>query len=269
MSWPNPDPPFHGDFLVEGVARQVLADINQFFSRGRLERAAMQDERVRLARELHDGVLQSLTGASLQLEALSRLIDEDPDVARNRLRIIGNLIAEEQRELRIWIQKLEPTARPTVVTGADLVVALENLCRRVELQWHLRVELHKGNTAIIPRTLGDEVYRLVQESLTNAARHANASLARVDLEISRDRVHITVADDGQGFPYHGRYHLAILMERQLGPISLKHRIASLGGDLILTSSLSGSRLEMSLPFVQQRISGAASSAFDTRKSLGS
>jgi signal transduction histidine kinase len=251
MSWPNPDPPFHGDFLVEGVARQVLTDINQFFSKDRLARAAMQDERVRLARELHDGLLQSLTGASLQLEALSRLIDENPDAARNRLRVIGDLIAEEQRELRIWIQKVEPTARPAAVTGAQLAAALETLCRRVESQWDLRVELHKGNTGIISRTLADEVYRLVQEALTNTARHANASLARVDFETSRDRVHITVADDGHGFPYLGRYNLAILMEKQLGPSSLKHRIDSLDGDLILVSNLSGSRLEISLPLVQQ------------------
>lgn len=261
MTRPTSSLPFrddHDDSLLDGVARQVVADINQYFSRGRLERAAMQDERVRLARELHDGVLQSLTGASLQLEALSRLIDENPDAARNRLRIIGNLIAEEQRELRNWIQKLGPTPRPAMAPGADLVVALESLCKRVESQWALRVELHTGKKGTIPRILGDEAYRLVQEALTNAGRHANAMLARVDLEISPDRVHITVADDGQGFPYRGRYTLEELMETRLGPTSLKHRIESLGGDLILTSSLSGSRLEMSLPFVQQPMSGAAS-----------
>lgn len=84
--------------MLDGVARQV-ANINQMFSRERLERAAAQDERLRLARELHDGVLQSLTGATLQLETLSRLIDADPRAAQKRLRDIEGLVIEEQREL--------------------------------------------------------------------------------------------------------------------------------------------------------------------------
>src|SRR5437868_2516010 len=102
--------PLHDDRMLEGVARQVVTDINHFFSKERLERAAKQDERVRLARELHDGVLQALTGATLQLEALSRLIDENPNAARNRLQVIERLIMEEQQELRTWIQKLKPAS---------------------------------------------------------------------------------------------------------------------------------------------------------------
>jgi len=86
------------DVMLDGVARQV-ANINQMFSRERLERAAAQDERLRLARELHDGVLQSLTGATLLLETLSRLIDADPRAAQKRLRDIEGLVIEEQREL--------------------------------------------------------------------------------------------------------------------------------------------------------------------------
>src|SRR6266487_3308089 len=97
---------FQEDRILEGGDRQVMADVNRFFSKERLEQAAMQDERVRLARELHDGVLQSLAGAALQLEAMSRLIEVDPDEARARIKEIEKLIAEEQRELRHWIRKL-------------------------------------------------------------------------------------------------------------------------------------------------------------------
>ena len=127
--------------MLEGVARQVMADINQFFSKERLERAAMEDERVRLARDLHDGVLQSMAGALLQLEALSRLIDENPQAARKRLQDIGEIIADEQRELRVWIGKLKPTTSPSMASSADLAAALETLCQRGETQWGLRVRL--------------------------------------------------------------------------------------------------------------------------------
>src|SRR5438552_9011487 len=72
--------PFQDHHRVLGVgARQVTADINHFLPKERLEQAAMQDERLRLARELHDGVLRTLTGALLQLEALSRLMEADPE----------------------------------------------------------------------------------------------------------------------------------------------------------------------------------------------
>ena len=72
------------DRILEGAGRQATAEVNRFFSRDKLE----LDERMRLARELHDGVLQSLAGAALQLEAISRLIDIDPKAAQEHLRAV-------------------------------------------------------------------------------------------------------------------------------------------------------------------------------------
>ena len=242
-------PLFQDDSVLAGAAQQVMADINRFFSKERLERAAMSDERVRLARDLHDGMLQSLSGAVLQLEALSRLIDEDPKAARKRLREIGDLIADEQRELRTWIEKLKPTSRTSMASSADLNAALKSLCYRVELRWGLQTTLTTGPGSI-PRLIGDEVYHLVQEAITNVARHARAQHVDVGVQITHDRVRVTVEDDGVGFPFRGKYDLAILVERGLGPKSLQERIAALGGELVLTSALSGSKLVMELPLPQ-------------------
>ncbi len=243
--------------MLEGVARQVMSDINQFFSKERLERASMEDERERLARELHDGVLQSLAGARLQLEAVSRTIDENPQAARTRLLEISDLIAGEQRDLRIWISKLRPTTKASMASSAELAAARETMCQQAETHWGLRVGLMTSR-GMIRRALGDEVYRLVQEALANVARHARAQRVDVALQITGDRVHITVTDDGIGFPFNGRYDLATLVEKYLGPRSLKERIASLRGELVLTSTLSGSKLEMSLPLHPQPISGSKS-----------
>jgi len=123
---------------------------------------------------------------------------------------------------------------------------LDTLCRRVML-WGPRVELTGPTEGAISRTLGDQVYRLVEESLSNVARHAHAQVARVEIRISANDVRIVVEDDGCGFPYHGRYDLAALNSRGLGPVSLKERVGSLDGGLVLTSTLSGSRLDISLP----------------------
>ena len=235
--------------ILEGAGRQVMADVNRFFSKERLEQAAMQDERMRLARDLHDGVLQSLTAVALQLEAMSRLIDVDPEAARDRLKDIAKLIADEQRELRRWIRRLQPVASPSIATGSDLAAALEKLRQRAEWQWGLRVELSVDNCGTVPRLLGDEIYRIVQEALTNAGRHARARSIRVDVKLGFGGapVRMTVADDGCGFPFRGRYDLAKLMEKQIGPRSLRDRVAELHGELVLTTELSGSQLAISLP----------------------
>lgn len=251
MNSPQSPPPFQDDSMLEGSARQVMSDISQFFSKERLERAAVEDERVRLARDLHDGVLQSLAGSLMNLEALSRLIDEDPRAARKRLQDIGDLIADEQRELRVWISKLKPAAKVSMASSVELAEALETLCQRAETQAGLRVNMTISR-GMIERGLGDEVYNLVREGLSNVMRHARATSVEVGLQITHDRVNVTIADDGVGFPFCGRYELPTLVHRRLGPRSLKERVASLGGELVLTSSEYGSRLEMSLPAQSQR-----------------
>ena len=88
-------------------------------------------ERRKLARELHDGVLQSLTGVALQLELVARLVDKDPQAARALLREAQDLVVDEQRELRAWIESVSPAESASTAPRAELVAALEELSRRV------------------------------------------------------------------------------------------------------------------------------------------
>lgn len=247
------------DRMLDGVERHVISNFNGSFSKNRIENAATLSERLRLARELHDGVLQSLTGAVLQLEAMSRLVDDDPKAARERLREIQDLIVEEQRELRTWVEDMRRTTPASTASHVDLAAALERVCRRVS-RWGPRVEFSGPDSGRVPRTLADDVYRLVEEALSNVTRHARAQVARVDVKLLHDRVRIVVEDDGCGFPFHGRYDLATLNERRQGPVSLKERVASLNGTLVLTSNLSGSRLDIDVPSRIPRISSAEPSA---------
>jgi signal transduction histidine kinase len=251
-------PPCESDAVLEGVALQVFGDIRHFFSRARLEQAATEHERVRLAHELHDGILQSLTGLALQLQAVSRLLDTDIEAARQRLRDVQALIAVEQGELRTWIGDLSPAPTEAMATGDDLALVLQKLLRRAEWQWRLSCELAVDAKAPVPRTLGDHIYRLVQEGLNNAGRHARAQRAWVELAVRPDRVDIALSDDGVGFPFHGRYDLARLTAHNLGPRSIRERIASLRGSLVLTTGLSGSRLEIGLPMPRRTWSGPPS-----------
>ena len=109
------------------------------------------------------------------------------------------------------------------------------------------MELMHGPQRAIPRLIADHVYRVVQEGIANAGKHARAAQVRVRLSAHLDVVQVVVADDGVGFAFRGEYDLAQLQRRGIGPKSLLQRVASLNGDLILTSTLSGSRLEITLP----------------------
>ena len=235
------------DGLTEGAASQVVADLTKFHAKERVQLEAMREERRRFARDIHDGILQALTGAAMQLEAAFQLIDSDPEMARTCVKAVSELLASEQRELRSLIRKTESAADRSLVGLSELASVLESIRDRFGQQWGLSIELTIGGHGQVARSLSDDIYSIVQEALANAARHARAKACRASLVLLRNKVCITVVDDGGGFPFHGRYDLPALIAREIGPVSLRERIAARHGALTLVSSLSGSKLEISLP----------------------
>ncbi len=239
------------DDLVLGaiVARQTASKLDYFCLLNQLRQAAAVEERVRLARDLHDGLLQSLTGAALQLEAVHRMMESEPETARERLADIQQTIASEQRSLRSHIRQLKLLgAEPPEKPDGDLTARLRELAERISRQSGPHVELDlKLDAAAVPASLMSDIYFIVTEALFNAGRHAHASSVRVEMGAVSDMLHITVEDNGIGFPFHGRYDHATLTAVNLGPATLKERIASLRGNLTVESTPSGARLEITIP----------------------
>jgi len=235
-------------FLGQVVAQQLTAQMDHFYFLEQLREGATTEERLRLARDLHDGVLQSLSGTALQLQAARQLLDRDPGAARERLLDIQCLIADEQRDLRHTIHYLKPATSSPPEPELSLTARMRELARRLERHWGVRVELSSGALeGRIPNTLARHIYSLVHEGLINAARHSGGSAARAMIRASSDHVHIVVADNGRGFPFRGRYDLATLRAQNLGPMTLKERVAALGGTMIIESVESGARLELTVP----------------------
>ena len=235
--------------LGEIVAGHVAASLDHYLLSRRLEQAAAAEERVRLSRDLHDGVLQSLTGTALKLESVQRLWQTHEQAARERLSEIQRLIAEEQRNLRLFIRdsKLGPVGASSGEMSLD--ERLRELVRRLESVWGLQVELLLEDLgAGIADGLAYEICHIVQEALVNAARHAGASHVRVAVRGEDGRVCITVADNGHGFAFHGHYDHSTLTSLQLGPVLLKQRVESLGGMLEIDSTIDGAHLEITLPY---------------------
>ncbi len=230
------------------VARQVVSSLDHISLDQRAQRVALTADRLRLARDLHDGLLQALAGTALQVEAARRHLGERPKAAEDLLREVQAALAAGQRDLRFLIEELRPAFPGGPGTEFNLHALLQGLCTRVERQWGLRVEAVVEEAARrIPRPINEQVYRIIHEALANAARHAQASTVRVTVGADHEGVLITVADNGRGFPFRGVYDLPALNRMGVGPVSLRERVGVLGGSLRIESRDAGATLEIGLP----------------------
>ena len=238
--------------LGEVVAHQVAAAMDQSLLSRRLRETAAAEERNRLSRDLHDGVLQSLTGAALQLETVQRLWDTEPIVARERLALTQRLIADEQRDIRFIIHDSKMAAKGLVSGEVGLNSRLSEIAQRIETIWGLHTELqlqlldHPSSAR-----LTNDICLIIQEALVNAARHAGASTVRVVVAAEDGHLRVVVTDNGRGFPFEGEYDLSELTTQRLGPVMLKERVKSIGGSLTLRSTASGARLDIRVPRQQE------------------
>ncbi len=241
------------DLVLGGITAQgVISRFNHYYMLQQLRDTATADERVRLSRDLHDGLLQSLTGAALQLESAQRLVEADPGSARERILEIERLIEAEQRDLRIHIEHMRPSYPRQSNVIETLSDRVKELARQIERQWGIRVEMDlEAGVHLLSTALARHVYFILHESLINAARHARASSVQVKVSIVAGRLRIIVADDGCGFPFKGCHDHAALNDMNAGPVTLKERTALLGGKLRIDSSEAGSRLEIMLPLAEK------------------
>jgi len=234
--------------LGEVVAGVVAARLDLFYLNQSLQEAVATEERLRLARDLHDGVLQSLTGIGLRLAAVRGLLEEDPKRAREALDALQQLITLEQRDLRFFIQELKPPPLAPVYEERSLGVRIAELVQRMELEWGLRAELQTQEMEHVPEPLAREVYLVVREALVNAVRHGQATVVRVEIASGEDgQLSLSVADNGRGFPVAGKFTHADLTAGGFGPRTLLERVTALRGLLSLESSPAGARLDIALP----------------------
>ncbi|HZQ65819.1 MAG TPA: sensor histidine kinase [Gaiellaceae bacterium] len=168
--------------------------------REREERAlrAVSDERARIARELHDVVGHSVSVMTVQASAVRRLLDEDQDRERESLVVVEQTGREALAEMRRLVGVLR---RPEEAPALAPQPSLEHLARLVDQvrEAGLRVDVRvEGDAVQLPASVDLTAYRLVQEGLTNALKHARAERAEVVVRYDDGHVEVTVSDDGRG-----------------------------------------------------------------------
>jgi signal transduction histidine kinase len=187
---------------------------------------AQEDERKRIARELHDGTSQSLTSLVIGLHALGTYDDEEVRRNASALRAVASNTLDE-------VHKLALQLRPSVLDDLGLAAALERYVADISNQYELQVDLAllglEGER--LPAEVETALYRIVQESLTNIVRHAQARSASILIERRPASVRAIVEDDGRGFDASS----AGKAERRLGLYGMRERAELLNGTLLIES----------------------------------
>jgi PAS domain S-box-containing protein len=193
--------------------------------------AAADRERRRVERNLHDGAQQRLVSAALALRLAGTKLEDDVGGARERLAVAEHEIAEALEELRTLGRGLHPA----VLSDRGLAPALEALALRAPLPVELDVDVEDR----LPDAIEAAAYYLVSEALTNAAKHARAASAHVNLTRRDGSLRVAVSDDGVG---------GVDLRKGSGVTGLRDRIESLDGSLEVTSEAGrGTRLVATLP----------------------
>jgi two-component system sensor histidine kinase UhpB len=189
----EPEPVEEIDRLTTSF-RRLLDRIEEERRRsGALAMRAQEEERRRLARDLHDEVNQALTAILLRLEALSQ--DAPPERA-GELVELKRLVNQAMGELLTLARQL----RPSALDDHGLVPALETQLKRFGARTGVEVRLRTdGDPNELPEDVQTALYRITQEALTNAGRHAGATAVEVDVGYEDGRVDLRVRDDGTGF----------------------------------------------------------------------
>ena len=219
-----------------------LAAANASLERAAVERTALrrqltsaeEEERRRLARELHDQLGQHLTAIALSLAETRRLIEHGEPGAASRLAQLEALAQLLTRDARYLSLELRPPELDDVGFESALQTYVEQWTKRYGVEGEIEITgLASGQP--LPTEVSTALYRITQEALTNVAKHAGASQVSVVVEKPDHEVRLIVEDNGRGFDLEGASQ-RIRAERRLGLASMRERAALVGGTLDVESS---------------------------------
>ncbi len=199
------------------ILRQQLAQVT----------AAQEEERRRIARELHDGVGPALASMNLRLHTARKLLERDQRSAAEEIEELAELAQANIQDIRRMIYDL----RPAVLDELGLVPALRDYLARCQREHGLVIDFTADEGERLPAPVETTLFRVAQEALNNVVRHAGAQ--QVDVDLTWDDAHLTlrIADDGRGFdpqaPRSGTH---------LGLWSMRERVEQLGGHFEVDSA---------------------------------
>lgn len=237
------------DYLTDNVERVSLkiGELQQLHELGINIIRAQEEERKRIAREIHDGPAQVMANIVMRAEFCLKLLEVDPARLREELAALRELVKQSLQDVRKIIFDL----RPMILDDLGLVAALKRYLADFQQQYGIAAEfVLLGQDRRLPVSVEVTLFRIVQECLSNVRKHAQAKSVLVKLEIVPERVNLLVKDDGRGFvlPEAG----ACAVAGGYGLINIRERAQLLGGFVqVNTAPGRGTAVYVSVPLRQQ------------------
>lgn len=214
--------------IIAAIASTSLANIDLIKER---QEFAVAMERDRIAREMHDSLIQSLFSMLLVLESSIRQIEQKPEESINRLKELKSELQRTIGEAREYIYELYPKA----LTDVGLKSAVERALSRYTREG-VNFDIHIDHIPEdVPLEIENAALRIIQEAVVNAVKHGNAKNIKISVSLQEDTIEIDVKDDGEGFDS-SKVDEFISSKDHMGIRSMLDRTKLLGGSLKITSS---------------------------------
>jgi len=233
------------EFLLLLVG-QAAAGFENVRLQDKAEELAVLEERGRIARDLHDGFIQSLAGIDLRVEAIKLLLQRDPSRIRHELEELHDAVNRGYQEVRHYLSMLRAASRP----ADDLWSSLDRLAAEFSIRERLRVHVARPEREPdLPTSTAYELTQIVREALRNAVRHGRATQAVVKIATRPSHLYLVVRDNGRGFQNgHGTTDADGFLPPGAAPWSIRERCAALGGTLrVRTEAGRGVELSLTIP----------------------
>lgn len=227
-------------FMID-ITERKLAEKTLMLLSGRLI-TAQEDERKRIARELHDDLNQRMALMSIELEQLGQTLSNRKDGVSERIQELQRKALRISKEIHRMSYKLHPSK----LDHLGLAPALKSFCSELAERRGMRIDFrHEGSSATLPADITLCLFRVAQEALQNAAKHSGKSRVDVLLKISGTAVELNVSDSGSGFDMNNSK-----MSEGLGFVSMRERLRLVNGSLSIESRpRSGTRIRVSVPLI--------------------
>ena len=226
--------------LVETFAVHAGIAIENAHLHEQVRRLAIVDERDRISKDLHDGIIQNIYAVGLSLEDIPEFLRDDPDEVERRVERAIDSLHLTIRDIRNFIFGL----RPELLSGATLMTGLAAIVEEFRHNSIIDVELHVGAMDVEPdATTTANLLSIANEALSNIARHSGASRAQVWVSAGSDgSVRLRIEDNGRGFDPTG-----VGSPGHQGLTNMRSRVATVGATMDMKSDATGTRIEIHRP----------------------
>lgn len=252
------------DYLTGDLSNisDQLEDIHQKQWVGYKIIKAQEEERQRLARDIHDGPAQSLSNVVLKAEICERLIDTDLEQTRQQLKQLRATVRESLQDVRKIIYNL----RPMSLDDLGLIPTLQRFISTLQDETGISASFSfVGYYDDIKSEIALTIFRIVQEATNNIKKHAEAKNITIRIEFCVDCIRLLVSDDGKGFDVDEVSKKGKSIAGGFGLISMRERIELLNGTFNITSGKGkGTRLNVFIPFISDKEDNVHDNSIDSR-----